>query len=85
MYKAVKDVKVVSDYKLYLKFENGIEKIFDMEPYLEYGIFKKLKDKKTFGTVRVCFDSIEWENSADIDPELLYEKGIEIERFLKEK
>ncbi len=79
MYKAVKDVKVVSDYKLYLKFENGIEKIFDMEPYLEYGIFKELKDKKTFETVRVCFDSIEWENNADIDPELLYEKGIEIE------
>ena len=46
-----------------------------MKPYLDKGIFQELKDKKKFKTVRVSFDSIEWANQADIDPEILYEKS----------
>ncbi|HIP60150.1 MAG TPA: DUF2442 domain-containing protein, partial [Campylobacterales bacterium] len=51
------------------------EKIFDINPYLEIGKFQELKNKKMFKTVRVSFDSIEWDNQLDLDPELLYEKS----------
>jgi len=75
MYLAVKDVKPLKDYYLLLKFENNEERIFDVKPYLEIGKFKELKDKKLFKSVKVCFDSIEWANQLDLDPELLYEKS----------
>ncbi len=75
MYLAVTEVEPLEDYQLLLTFENGEKRIFDMKPYLEKGIFQELKDKKKFRTVRVSFDSIEWDNQADIDPEILYEKS----------
>ena len=79
MYLAVKDVKPRQDYKLILTFENGEKRLFDMSPYLDLGIFKELRDKNMFNTVRVSFDAIEWANEADFDPEVLYEQGLKIE------
>ena len=76
MYLAVKDVKTIDDYKLILTFEDGSVRIFDMKPLLGKGVFKELKDEKLFKTVKVSFDSIEWPNEADIDPETLYEDSI---------
>jgi len=75
MYLAVKDVKPLKNYSLLLKFENNEERIFDVKPYLEIGKFQELKDESLFKSVKVCFDSIEWDNQLDLDPELLYEKS----------
>ena len=72
MYLAVKEVKPIDNYKLILTFENNEVKIFDMIPYLDKGIFQELKDENLFKAVKVSFDSIEWPNEADIDPETLY-------------
>ncbi len=76
MYLAVVEVKPMSDYQLLLKFENGEKRVFDVKPYLDKGIFKELRDEKVFRSVRVSFDSIEWSNQADIDPEDLYEYSV---------
>jgi hypothetical protein len=75
MYLAIKDVKALDNYFLLLKFENEEEKLFDVKPYLDIGKFKELKDKTLFKSVKICFDSIEWANQLDLDPELLYEKS----------
>ena len=72
MYFAVKEVKPQDNYILILTFENGERRQFDMKPYLDLGIFKELKDLILFKTVKTSFDSIEWDNEADIDPEILY-------------
>ena len=76
MYLAVKEVKYIDNYKLILTFENNEVKLFDMIPYLDKGIFQELKDENLFKAVKVSFDSIEWPNEADIDPETLYEDNI---------
>ena len=76
MYLSVKDVKDLKGYKLLLTFENGEIRLFDMSPYLNKGIFKELKDTSMFKSVKVSFDSVEWENEADIDPETLYEDSV---------
>ncbi|HAS73689.1 MAG TPA: DUF2442 domain-containing protein [Clostridiales bacterium UBA8960] len=76
MLKTVKDVKVMDNYELLLMFDNGEERIFDMKPYLDKGIYKSLRDVKLFNTARVSFDSVEWSNCADIDPEFLYIKSV---------
>ena len=76
MYFAVKAVVPKKDYLLHITFENNEEKLFDMKPYLNTGIFKGLKDESLFNSVIVSFDTVEWANKADIDPETLYEDGM---------
>ena len=76
MYLAVKDVRPIENYKLILTFDDESVKIFDMKPFLEKGIFKELRNEDLFKTVRVNFDSIEWKNGADVDPETLYEDSV---------
>ena len=78
MYLAIRDVKPLDDYLLLLTFENGEKRQFDMKPYLDLGLFQELRDLRLFKTVRTSFDTIEWENEADLDPELLYQKSIRI-------
>jgi hypothetical protein len=79
MYLAVKGVKALPNYKLLLTFENDEIRLFDMSPYLDKGIFKELKDSSLFNTVKVNFDSVEWANEADLDPEFLYEESVKYE------
>lgn len=75
MYLAVKSVKSLPNYKLLLTFENNETRHFDMNPYLDKGVFKELRDSSLFYTVKVNFDSVEWVNEADLDPEFLYEES----------
>lgn len=75
MYLSVKHVKPLAEYKLLLTFENNENKIFDVTPYLEIGKFAELKDISLFNSVVVCFDSIEWANHLDLDPEVLYKNS----------
>ena len=82
MYLAVKNVEPLENYKLLLKFENEEEKIFDVAPYLDVGKFSELKDISLFNTVSVCFDSIEWANHLDLDPEFLYQKSLVVDKIL---
>jgi len=78
LYYAVKKVTPLDDYRLRLQFEAGEVKVFDCKPYLEIGRFSELKNKDLFRTVVVSFDSIEWRNGLDLDPELLYSNGVAI-------
>jgi hypothetical protein len=75
MYAGVKDVKPLPNYELHLLFEDGTEKIFDVKPYLDTGLFAELKEEKLFNTVHKQFDTVEWNNGVDICPEVLYEES----------
>lgn len=75
MYIGIKDVKALESFKLLLTFENDEVRVFDMSEYMNRGIFKELQDYRQFRQVKVSFDSIEWANGADFDPELLYESS----------
>ena len=78
MYIGIKNVKAMPDYKLLITFDNGEVKIFDMNPYLDTGIYKELKNINVFNSVRVSFDAVEWSNGADLDPEEVYEMSEKI-------
>ena len=75
MYLSVKNVTPLADYKLLLTFENGEDRVFDVKPYMDIGKFSELKDTTLFNSVAITFDSIEWANKLDLDPEFLYQKS----------
>jgi len=75
MYIGVKKAETLQNYEILITFENDEEKIFDLKPYLETGLFADLKNENLFKSVRVVFDSLEWNNGVDICPEVLYNES----------
>ncbi len=68
----VKKVVSNNNYTINIIFDNDEEKVFDVNPYLDKGIFKELKDKKLFKTVRPFMGSIQWIHGQDFCPDTLY-------------
>ena len=48
---------------------------FDVSKIMDFGSFSELKDLNVFKNVHINFDTIEWNNGLDIDPEYLHEKS----------
>lgn len=69
-------VAVKDDYLLEVNFENGELRIFDMKPFLGFGVFKELNDVSYFKQVRVQNRAICWPNEQDICPDTLYLESI---------
>ena len=65
-------VRPNDDYTLYLLFDNSEEKVFDVKPYLDKGLFKQLKNIEFFKSVKPCLVSIQWANGLDLCPDTLY-------------
>ena len=74
MYPAVKKVVPGENFLLTIDFEIGESGQLDMKPFLDFAVFKKLRDDKVFKQIRVAFDTIEWEPGIDFDPEFAYTK-----------
>jgi hypothetical protein len=75
------EVKVLKEYRLYLRFENGISGEVDIAELISFeGIFAPLKDKNYFSKVYVNHDlgTICWENGADLSPAYLYAHLIQV-------
>lgn len=74
MYPSVEKVVPEENYVLVIDFDNGERGRLDMTPYLEFGVFQRLKDRNAFKRVRVAFDTVEWDSGVDLDPEFVYAK-----------
>jgi hypothetical protein len=68
----VKKVKSIENHCLMLWFENEEQKIFDLKPYLNKGIFSQLKNISLFNSPRVVSGSVEWPNCLDLSYDTLY-------------
>lgn len=72
----VLSVKPIENYCLFVEFETGEKKIFDVKPYIIGSWFGKLHDPDTFNTVRPCGSTVEWADGQDIAPHELYELSV---------
>lgn len=76
------EIKALDGYKIYIKFENGEEKIYNMEEMIKkYKIYSNLENKEYFKKMKIRKDTIEWENGEDIAPEYLYHDSIPIKNM----
>jgi hypothetical protein len=75
MLKDIVAAKAVGDYRLHLRFEDGVEGVVDLAPHLTFrGVFEPLRDPEYFAQVRVDADlgTVVWPNGVDLDPDVLY-------------
>ena len=68
-------VDAKSDYTLYLEFENGEQRIFDMAPYMDKAPFVSLKGSPLFTMAAVDYGTVVWPGDIHIAPETLYDKS----------
>lgn len=78
----VKNVKPLDNYELEIEFTSNEVKIFDMKPYLNLPIYKDLNNIDSFNKVKVAFNTIQWENGADFDPDSLYNLSKDIVKVI---
>ncbi len=76
MHPDVISVEALEGYALLLTFANGEKRIFSVEPYLEHGIFRELRDSAYFRSVRAVSGFISWPHEQDFSPDTLYLKSI---------
>ncbi|MBF0255470.1 MAG: DUF2442 domain-containing protein [Gammaproteobacteria bacterium] len=70
------------DFTLELWFDTGDHRLFNMKPYLDRGVFTRLKDLNAFKRAYVAFDTVCWPDNLDIAPETLYDCSIPVEDTL---
>jgi hypothetical protein len=75
MLKDVVAAKALDNYRLHVRFEDGVEGIIDLAPVLSFqGVFEPLRDPAYFARVSVDpeLGTVSWPNGADLDPDVLY-------------
>lgn len=75
------EVKALEDFLLYIKFQNGEDKIYDMKEMLKFDYYKNLRNKENFKTVKVFGITLKWNTGEDIAPEKIYFNSIPINEF----
>jgi hypothetical protein len=63
------------DFQLELMFDTGELKVFDVKPYLDKGVFQRLRDIKLFKQAYVGGGTVCWPQDLDIAPETLYDRS----------
>jgi hypothetical protein len=69
------EVHLLGDYRLHLRFEDGVAGEIDVAQLVTFtGVFAPLQDPAYFAQVRVNpeLGTICWPNEADLDPDVLY-------------
>jgi len=86
MLKDIVEVRPLGGYRVYLRFEDGVEGELDLGKTIKFtGIFAPLRDETEFAKIRIHpeLGTVVWPNGADLDPDVLHSlitgKQVEIE------
>lgn len=75
----VANVRPIDGYRLEVKFEDGVAGVVPLEQRLFGPMFEPLRDLELFGKVFVDeYGAVCWPNGADLAPDALYEKVLEL-------
>lgn len=72
----VERAEYVKDYTLRIRFNNGMERLFDFSSEFSKGICHKLQDMAYFKRFKLDPFTIDWNNEIGFAPEYLLENGI---------
>ena len=70
----VVEVAPLADYRLRVRFEDGLQGIVSLKEELYGPVFEPLRDPMFFAQVSIDeFGAISWPNGADLAPDALYD------------
>jgi hypothetical protein len=69
----VRTVVPRDDYTLEITFSNSEVRIFDCAPFLDFGVFRELRDVSYFKQARAEGGTVVWPHEQDVCPDTLYE------------
>ncbi len=79
----IETVQPLNGYRLKVRFNDGLEGVFPVEPAQRGGVFLKLLEAKTFDAVTINsdFGCVEWPGGIDLCPDTMHRamSGLEIE------
>ena len=70
------NIKYKSPYKFIVTFDNREKRVFDIQPYLHYPVYKPLQDESFCSKAKIQNGVIIWNEEIDIDPDRLYLESI---------
>ena len=72
-------------YGLRLKFDDGLERVVDLEAILEGQNYGPLRDEVLFSKVRIDpeIQTVTWPNGADFDPAVLHDWPAHRDAFIR--
>ncbi len=73
-----KSVSPLEGYQLEVSFVNGETRLFDVKPYLDRGVFTRLRDPALFRSARVVAGSVEWPGGLDLSYDTLFLEGQQV-------
>jgi hypothetical protein len=71
----VVDLESLPGYRLRLLFSSREVRIFDVSPYLDWGIFQRLRDEAVFREAYIEAGSVEWPAGVGLHHDTLYLKS----------
>jgi hypothetical protein len=75
MIKRVVEVQPLGGYRLFIKFDDGVQGEIDVASFVRLdGVFEPLRDPARFAGAFVDLGTVCWPNDLDLAPEALYEK-----------
>ena len=67
------DVKALEGYRIWIKFDDGVEGELDLSRHADRGVFKAWNDRKFFEAVQVMsYDAIAWPGDLSMCGDALY-------------
>jgi len=72
----IQNVRHVRDFRIWLRFADGLEGEIDLEPELQGEVFEPLRDPQMFARLRMDpeLNTVVWPTGADFAPEFLYQR-----------
>ena len=75
MIRDIVEAHAVEEYRLFVKFEDGVSGVVDLEKLTHFeGVFSPLRSREEFRRVQVNSElgTVCWPTGADLDPIVLY-------------
>lgn len=82
MFRVIKNISTLPEYRLIIQFSEGCTKIYDMKPlFKRIPIFAKLKDLHLFSDVAIDVGGhgIVWDDELDLSSDELWENGVQVD------
>ncbi|WP_246118628.1 DUF2442 domain-containing protein [Desulfobotulus alkaliphilus] len=73
----LKHLEALPDYRLFVRFLDGLEGYVNMKQFLfsdSAGVFSSLRDDKIFSSADLVYGAVTWPGELDLAPDAMYEQ-----------